>query len=173
MLFYIGPLQSPVVEPQLPQLEVASLLSSVVPPVCLTVAEPLPLSGSSSTTTTLSGSTSILGRALACGHLPSVADAVMDHSALCDMVFERIVRKINLECFRICQLTKPLSPFRKIDASKCSSFQWKMFVEELSHKVPTFLKILSSIVTSNDKRKQAAVIGSHNPGLSMAAAILA
>lgn len=43
MLFYIGPLQSPVVEPQLPQLEVASLLSSVVPPVCLTVAEPLPL----------------------------------------------------------------------------------------------------------------------------------
>lgn len=96
----------------------------------------------------------------------------MDHSALCDMVFERIVRKINLECFRICQLTKPLSPFRKIDASKCSSFQWKMFVEELSHKAPTFLKILSSIVTSNDKRKQAAVIGSHNPGLSMAAAIL-
>ena len=43
MLFYIGPLQSPVVEPQLPQLEVASLLSSVVPPVCLTVAEQLPL----------------------------------------------------------------------------------------------------------------------------------
>ena len=43
MLFYTGPLQSPVVEPQLPQLKLSSLLSSAVPPVCLTVAEPLPL----------------------------------------------------------------------------------------------------------------------------------
>ena len=100
--------------------------------------------------------------------MPSIADAVMDHSTLSDTVLERIIYKINSECFRICQLTKPLSTFRKIDASKCSSFQWKMLIEELSLKAPTLLKILSPIVTANDKRKQIAVPGSHNPGLCMA-----
>ena len=47
-----------------------------------------------------------------------------------------------------------------------------MLVEELSLKAPTLLKILSPIVTANDKRKQTAVPGSHNPGLCMAVAIL-
>ena len=96
----------------------------------------------------------------------------MDHSDLCELVFKRIIDKINSECFRICQLTKPLSPFRKIDASKCSSFQWKVLVEDISHKAPTLLKILSSIITSNDKRKQTAATSSHHPGLCMAVAIL-
>ena len=96
----------------------------------------------------------------------------MDHSDLCEMVFERTILKINSECARICQLTKPLSPFRKIDASKCSSFQWKVLVEDVTQKAPTLMKILSSIVTSNDKRKQAAVTSAHHPGLCMAVAIL-
>ena len=104
--------------------------------------------------------------------MPSVADAIMDQSDLCEMVFERIIDKINSECFHICQLTNPLSPFRKINASKCSSFQWKVLVEDLSQKAPTLLKILSSIVTSNDKRKQAAVTTAHHPGLCMAVSIL-
>ena len=88
------------------------------------------------------------------------------------MVLERIVYKMNSECFRICQLTKPLSPLHKIDASKCSSFQWKMLVEDLLLKAPTLLKILSPIIIANDQHKWAAVSGSHNPGLCMAVAIL-
>lgn len=102
--------------------------------------------------------------------MPSVADAIIEESDLCEMVFERIADKINSECFRVCQLTKPLSPFRKIDVSKCSSFQWKVLVEDLSQKAPTLLKILSSIVV--DKRKKAAVTSTHHPSLCMAAAIL-
>ena len=104
--------------------------------------------------------------------MPSVADAIIEESDLCEMVFERIADKINSECFCVCQLTKPLSPFRKIDASECSSFQWKVLVEELSQKAPTLLKILSSIITSKDKRKKAAVTSTHHPSLCMAAAIL-
>lgn len=82
------------------------------------------------------------------------------------------IDKINSECFCVCQLTKPLSPFRKLDASKCSSFQWKVLVEDISQKAPTLLKIFSSIITSNDKRKQSAATSSHHPGLCMAVAIL-
>ena len=100
--------------------------------------------------------------------MPSVANAIMDHSTLSE---NGLYIKL-IQCFRICQLTKPLSSFRKIDASKCFSFQWKVLVEELSLKAPTLLKIFSSIVTANGKRKQAPDTGSHNPGLCMAVAIL-
>ena len=104
--------------------------------------------------------------------MPSVADAIMNQSDLREMVLDRIIDTLNSECFRICQFTNPLSPFRKIHASKCSSFQWKVFHEDLSQKAPTLSKIFSSIVTSNDKRKKTAVMSAHNPGICMALAIL-
>ena len=47
-----------------------------------------------------------------------------------------------------------------------------MLVEELSLRAPTLLKILYPIVIANNKRKRAAVSGSHNPGLRIAVAIL-
>ena len=106
------------------------------------------------------------------GHLPSVVDAIMNQSDLREMVMQRIVDNINLECFRVCQLTTPLSPFRKVDASKCSSFQWKALVEDLTRKAPTLWKILSSITTSDYRRKKGAVIDTQYPGLCMAVAIL-
>ena len=130
------------------------------------------LSSSSTTTVTLSETTSDIGKALAGGHLPSVASAILEQEELHDTVVHLFMEKINSECFSICQHSKPLSPFHKIDADKCSTFQWKSLIDDLTQKAPTLLKVLSSIVTYNDHRKKKPVSSTHHPGLCMAIAIL-
>ena len=120
----------------------------------------------------LNEATNAIGKALAGGHLPSIVRAVLEQQELCDIVIHLFMEKINSECFRMCQHSKPFSPFHKIDASKSSSFQWKHFVEDLSQKAPTPLKVLSSIVTYNDHRKKKPSSSDHHPGLCMAIAIL-
>ena len=78
-------------------------------------------------------------------YLINVTDAVMKQKVLCEMVLNQFISKIKSECFSLCQLTKPLSPFRKIDVMKCTLFEWKVLVDDLARKAPTLLKILSAV----------------------------
>lgn len=78
-------------------------------------------------------------------YLINVTDAVMKQKVLCEMVLNQFIGKIKSECFSLCQLTKPLSPFRKIDVMKCTLFEWKVLVDDLARKAPTLLKILSAV----------------------------
>ena len=109
--------------------------------------------------------------ALAGGHFPSVADAIMDVRELSNLLLRCFLAKINEECLRLCQHTKILSPFHKIDPDKFCLFQWKHFIDDLSHNAPVLLKVLSSIT---DRQKTATPIAdsAHQPGLCMAVAVL-
>ena len=53
------------------------------------------LSSNSCTTATLGEANSAIGKALAGGHLPSVAGAIMEQKELCDMVFQLFMEKNN------------------------------------------------------------------------------
>jgi hypothetical protein len=124
------------------------------------------------TTLTLDENVGKIAKALAVGHLPSVAESVVQHEQLREMVFELLLRRIDSECSLVCKRSQPLSPFQKIDADKCSTFQWSLFMEYLSSEAPTFLKILTSIVTHSDHRNQQKVSTAHHPGICMAAGII-
>jgi len=47
---------------------------------------------------TLPQDSTVIGRTLAEGHLPSVADAIMNHKQLYSAVLDRFVQKVNAEC---------------------------------------------------------------------------
>ena len=49
-------------------------------------------------TFTLHESLASLGIALAGGHMPSVAKAIMDHSEIAEMVFQLYLDKVEMEC---------------------------------------------------------------------------
>ena len=90
--------------------------------------------------TTLPQDSTVIGRTLAEGHLPSVADAIVNHKQLYSTVLDRFVQKVNAECQDMCKKhTLPLSPFRKMDPDQCGSFEWKTFVEDLKKKAPMHL----------------------------------
>ena len=119
--------------------------------------------------TTLPQDSTAIGRTLAEGHLPSVADAIMNHKQLYSAVLDRFVQKVNAECQDMCKHTLPLSPFRKMDAAdQCGSFEWKTFVEDLKKKAPTLHTVFSCIVSRSDQHPNRT----HYPGLCMSVAIL-
>ena len=122
----------------------------------------------SSTTVTLGEATCAIGKSLLLGHLPSLADAIMDQEDLHDILLQRLIDKINLECVQLCQLSRPLSPFRKWETEKFSSFKWKSFVDELAKYAPLLLQVLSAIVTH--KKKNVTTV--HYPKLCTAVAVL-
>ena len=130
------------------------------------------LSDNSVITSTLDEVAGKIAKALVAGHLPSVAESVVQHKQLGEMVLELLLTRIDSECSLVCKRSQPLSPFQKIDADKCSTFQWSSFVQDLSSKAPTLLKILSSIATHSNHRNKHKLNTAHHPGICMAASIL-
>ena len=107
-----------------------------------------------------------LGRTLAGGHIPSLAKAVLQYSALQEEVFLQFLNLIDEECCKLCEKKDP-SPFRKIPVSELSAFQWEQFIDELRLKAPMLLRILQAI--SSRKQNSGSL---HYPGICMASAVL-
>ena len=112
-----------------------------------------------------------LGRALAGGHLPSVAKAVMAHPSLRTSIILLVLDEIESECQKLCS-RNAISPFRKIPPSEVVEFQWQSLVDDLLTKAPVLCQVLFSIVSSNDHRNKRKTGSTHFPGLCMAAAVL-
>lgn len=124
-------------------------------------------------TSTLPESTSSLGAALAVGHMPSVAEAIINHNELGNLVLQHFLDRIDQECTTLCQhKIEPISPFRKIDVDKFPTFQWKSLIEHLSSIAPTLFRLLSTISSHSDHRNKKEVDSAHYPGICMTAAVL-
>ena len=107
-----------------------------------------------------------LGKSLAIGKMPSIAEAIVNHDSLADMVFKLYVEKISLECGLLCRKTQEvLSPFRKIPANQLAAFQWISLKEHLSAKAPLLFSLFSSIVSHSDHRNKEKADSAHYPGI--------
>ena len=84
-----------------------------------------------------------IGRALAGGHLPSLAKSIVSHNELRELVFLHFLDEINAECSKLCQLKPQPSLFRKIPSSMYDNFTWNVLVEDLKGRAPTFFQVLS------------------------------
>lgn len=111
-----------------------------------------------------------LGRALAGGHIPSVAKAFMEHHQLRRAVLLLFLDEINRECNTLCSKIQP-SLFRKIPVTQLQDFQWEGIISDLQNSAPTLLQILSSIVVRNDHRRNRTGTA-HYPSICMAVSIL-
>lgn len=113
-----------------------------------------------------------LGYALAMGHIPSIANAIMQNSSLQEAVFSIFLSKINAECSCLCQLRGTPSAFRCITLSALPQFNWSWFIDELKKKAPLLFGIVSTICSQNDQRNKFKSGLFHNPGMGMAVALL-
>ena len=130
------------------------------------------LSNNSTTLTTLDEATNAIGKALATGHLPSLAEAIMDHNGLADVVLRLFLNKLESECAVLSQRSLPLSLFRRIPTDEYATFEWKMLIENLTQKAPTLFHVLFSIVAHSDLRNKKKMDIAHYPGLCMTVAVL-
>ena len=117
----------------------------------------------------LSDEESKLGRALAGGHVPSIAKAIVRNSALKEAVFLELLDQLDRECSVLCR-TRDASFFCKVPLSMLEEFCWDKFVDELQHKSPVLLQVMSSITSRNDHRNKSKSGKVHFPGICMAAA---
>ena len=124
------------------------------------------LSDNSVITSTLDEKTGKIAKALAAGSLSLLADYVVQHKQLSEIVLNLLLQVIDSECSHVCKRSKPISPFRKINTDEFSTFQWSTFISDLSRKAPMLLKILSSIITHSDHRNKQKANTAHHPGLS-------
>ena len=65
---------------------------------------------------------SSLGRALAGDHIPSIAKAIVKHTAIREAVFLLFLDELDAECSKLCKQSE-LSGFRKLPVSKMSKFE--------------------------------------------------
>ena len=112
-----------------------------------------------------------VGRALAGGHIPSVAKAAMDHRGLREAILQLVLNKIGAECTTLCKRSPP-SLFRKIAVEELMEFRWEKLIADLCTKAPLLLQILSSIVSTNDHRNRQKAGAAHYPGICMAIAVI-
>ena len=114
-----------------------------------------------------------LGRALAGGHLPTIAKAVFAHDGLRELVLLKLLDTIDSECSVLCRRNaSSQSPFRKVPVDAMEGHQWSNCIHELESKAPTMLKVFSIICTRNDHRNQHKCGDSHHPGICMAVAAI-
>ena len=86
-----------------------------------------------------------LGRALAGGHLPTIAKLVLAHEGIREHVLLKVFDLVDAECGKLCQRSgNPPSLFRKIPVDKLPRFQWGPCIEELEVKAPTLLRMLAT-----------------------------
>ena len=109
--------------------------------------------------------------ALAMGHTPSIANAIMEKGTLQEVVFSGFLSKINAECSNLCQSRETPSAFKCITLSALPQFNWSWFIDELKEKAPLLFGIVSSICSQNDQRNKFKTGPSHNPGIGMAVAL--
>lgn len=120
----------------------------------------------------LSDEDSKIGRALAGGHLPFLAKAVVGHECLYELVFLHILDRIDAECNTLCQRNAvPPSVFWKIPVSQLGVFDWKSCMDELLSKAPSLLQILTKI-TSHSDHCNKNMNSAHFPSICMAAAVI-
>lgn len=80
-----------------------------------------------------------IGRALAGGHLPFLAKAVVGHECLYELVFLHILDRIDAECNTLCQRNAvPPSVFWKIPVSQLGVYStgkvaWTNYSQRLHH----------------------------------------
>ena len=117
-------------------------------------------------------SLSSLGRELAVGHMPSIAEAIINNKQLADLVWQHFLNKIDQECSVLSQKRSPSSPFRSIAVDGFTTFRWKDCIEDLSLRAPTLLSLLSSIVSHSDHRNEKKIESAHYPGICMTTAVL-
>ena len=124
-------------------------------------------------TSTLPESASSIWAALAVGHMPSVAEAIINHNELGNLVLQHFLDKIDQECTTLCQKTlEPSSPFRKVPVDKFPTFQWKSLIEHLLSTAPILFRLLSTISSHSDHRNKKKVDSAHYPGICMTAAVI-
>ena len=117
-------------------------------------------------TSTLPESASSIGAALAVGHMASVAEAVINHNELGNLVLQHFLDKIDQECTTLCQRKlEPSSPFRKVPVDKFPTFQWKSLIEHLLSTAPILFHLLSTISSHSDhcSKKKCAVCNHLSP----------
>lgn len=119
----------------------------------------------------LSEQESKIGRALAGGHLPSFARAVVSHDHLCELVFSLILDRVDAESDTVCKRLPP-SLFRKIPVSQLGQLEWKSCIDELHATAPSLLKIFAKITSHSDSRNMKKVDSAHFPGICVAAAVI-
>ena len=133
-----------------------------------------PLKGSVAKYTVDESTVSVI-QALSSGHLPSAAKAIVQYADLADQVFQLIFNKIDNECSILCNRSSNSSTlFRKTNPENLETFEWKMYINELSTKAPYLLQLISTIVCHSDHRNKTImkVNEAHYPGISMACAVL-
>ena len=102
-------------------------------------------------TSTLPESASSIWAALAVGHMPSVAEAIINHNELGNLVLQHFLDKIDQECTTLYQRKlEPSSPFRKVPVDKFLTFQWKSLIEHLLSTAPILFRLLSTISSHSD-----------------------
>ena len=119
----------------------------------------------------LSEEESKLGRALAGGHAPSIAKAIVRNCTLKRAVFLEMLDQLNRECSKLCQKHET-SLFCKVPGSALEDFHWDKFVQELHDKSPLLLQVMLTITSHNDHRNKSKTGKVHFPGICMATAIL-
>ena len=98
---------------------------------------------------------SSLGRALAGGHLPTIAKAVLSHEGLKELIMLKMIDAIDLEASKLCQYNSDSpSLFRKIKVERLPEFSWDSCISELQSKAPILLRILSTLASRNDHCNQ-------------------
>lgn len=116
---------------------------------------------------------SSLGRALAGGHLPTIAKAVLSHEGLKELIMLKMIDAIDLEASKLCQYNSDSpSLFRKIKVERLPEFSWDSCISELQSKAPILLRILSTLASRNDHRNQHKKGAAHYPGICMAIATI-
>ena len=96
-----------------------------------------------------------LGKALAGGHLPSVAKAVIGHKQLQEEVFKLILDKVDNKCNELCRWqSSSLLLFRRAPLMQFVEWDKKFAIDELINKAPTILQIppLPHTLTTETRR---------------------
>ena len=77
------------------------------------------------------------------------------------------------ECGDLCRKgSANISCFRNIPLEKMAEFEFPRCIDDLKKKAPTLLQLFSTIVRRSDHRNTAKQGDRHNPGISMAVAVL-
>lgn len=111
-----------------------------------------------------------IGRVLAGGHIPTIA---FNHAPLKEEIMLKVLDAVSNECGELCRKgPNNTSYFRNIPLGKMEEFEWAQCIEELHKKALMLLRLLSPIVQHNDHRNTSKHGDCHNPGISMAVAVL-
>ena len=111
-----------------------------------------------------------VAEALAHGHAPSIANAILEMREVRNEIFTLLLSLLNAECVELCR--RGASRFRSIEVDKISSFKWEDFIEELNSKSPLLLQFLTTVASRVDKRYQQTSPAERYPGIVTAAAVL-